>query len=300
MSFCIHIGYHKTATTWLQRQVFVPEMGCRQLLDHAEVDQLIIQPHDLDFDPEFARVAIQASRVVAPPNTCHIVSSENLSGHPFFGGKQSATLAHRLQQVAPDAKILISVRSQETMLPSVYMQYLQRGGTLRMQEFFKGVGGFGYPGFEVEHFFYDRLVALYQSLFDTVHVTTYEHLSSNPNEALALFSPVMGRMIGPLDKSRKARVSPSLSQGMAPLLRRANHLRQSTLNPSPVIALSKEQGWLYRAICAGAKSRPAKVILAGRTSITDYVKSEFKGRFTESNRRLDALTGKGLDLSNYP
>ncbi|WP_281858101.1 hypothetical protein [Litoreibacter halocynthiae] len=297
MSLAIHIGYHKTATTWLQKRVFTPQMGFATLLDHGEVDRLIIKPHDLYFEPKPAREALQIQQQIKLSNTCAIVSSETLSGHPFYGGQQSAAIARRLRDIAPDARILITVRSQETMLPSVYMQYLQRGGTLSHQAFFAGSGGYGYPGFEPTHFCYDRLISLYQSLFNTVHVMTYEQLAAAPDQTLSQLSAALSHPIPALDKTEGERVSASLPQAVAPLLRRINHARKSTLNPSPAIALSREPGWMYRALAAGAEL--AHPLLTARP-VDAYVKAHFNGMFTDSNQRLNQITGRQLDLSAYP
>ncbi|RLJ41428.1 hypothetical protein BCF46_3221 [Litoreibacter meonggei] len=299
MTLAIHIGYHKTATTWLQQRVFVPEMGFAPLLDHSEVDRLIIRPHDLDFEPEPARQVLTDRRKDAPSTACAVVSSENLSGHPFYGGRQSAALARRLQSVAPDAHIIVTVRSQETMLPSVYLQYLQRGGTLSHQEFFAGARGYGYPAFELEHFCYDRLVSLYQCLFDFVHVITYEQLANAPNQAFLDLAKSLDHPIPAISKTGAKRVSASLPQAVVPLLRRVNQTRKSTLNPAPAVALSREPGWMYRALTASAKLRVAKPLLKARP-IDAYVSECFKSAFTDSNQRLGQITGGHLDLSAYP
>ena len=299
MTLAIHIGYHKTATTWLQRRFFVPEMGFVPLLDHGEIDRLIIQPHDLYFDPKPARSIIRNRQETAPRDACSVVSSEILSGHPFYGGRQSASIARRLQSVAPDAHIIVTVRSQETMLPSVYMQYLQRGGTQNYKDFFAGEKGFGYPGFELQHFQYDRLINLYQRLFEKVHVITYEQLSSSPTLALSCLGAALGHPVRGLATLRNQRVSSSLPQRVAPILRKINQTRKSTLNPTPAITLSREPGWMYRALTVGAGLKLVKPFLTTRP-VSSYVASHLSGSFSESNIRLDEITGGKLDLSAYP
>lgn len=299
MTLAIHIGYHKTASTWLQRRVFVPQMGFAPLLDHQEIDQLILRPHDLDFDPAPAQATITVRQRSAPAKSCTILTSETLSGHPFFGGRQSATVAHRLHQIAPDAHIFICVRSQMSILPSVYMQYLQRGGTLSHAAFFAGPKGFGYPDFDPAHFCYDRLVSLYQSLFRNVHVLTFEQLTNAPDLVLANLSEKLGHTMPHLEAQDTQRVGASLPQALAPVVRRLNQTRVSTLNPAPAIALTREPGWMYRALGVAARSKAARSLLRHRP-VSDYVAAHFATRFRDSNKRLAQITGGTLDLSGYP
>ncbi|WP_298259262.1 hypothetical protein [uncultured Litoreibacter sp.] len=294
MNLAIHIGYHKTATTWLQREVFTPTFGFSPLMGHKDVDRLILQPHDLEFDADTARCQLQQSA-----GGYSVISSENLSGHPFFGGRQSATLAHRLQKIAPHARIVITVRSQETMLPSVYMQYLQRGGTLGHQAFFEGSSGFGYPGFELRHFQYHRLIALYQSLFEHVHVMTFEKISQNADAAISSLFHALGHAPPTGAALNRSRVSASMPQAIAPVLRAINHTRKSTLNPSPALTLSREPGWMYRAITATARARRVTSLLTSRP-LSTYVSEQFSEAFTDSNRQLGLITKGTLDLSSYP
>lgn len=299
MTLAIHIGYHKTATTWLQRQVFIPSMGFTSLLSQQEVDRLLIKPHDLDFQAEPARSAIQKMTQAVSYGSYPVISSENLSGHPFFGGRQSAAIAKRLQSVVPDAHIVITVRSQDTLLPSVYMQYLQRGGTLSHQDFFECSSGFGYPGFELEHFRYHRLISLYQRLFEKVHVMTYEQFSRSPVQAISNLTDALKHTPPAGVTPQIQRVSASLPQAMAPIIRRINHIRKSTLNPAPAIALSREPGWMYRAATACAAHPKVATHLNARL-ISDYVKVHFATEFTKSNLQLDMITRGTLDLSSYP
>ena len=56
----VHIGYHKTGTSWLQRRLFV-NTGLGWTLSHAKtsvVDPLIL-PHALDFDAAACRAAFE-------------------------------------------------------------------------------------------------------------------------------------------------------------------------------------------------------------------------------------------------
>lgn len=84
------------------------------------------------------RALIRAGIDDLPAGMVPVISSEILSGHPFSGGIASDDYARRLKAIAPDAKILVSIRSQMRILTSVYMQYLLRGGTMGPELFFAG------------------------------------------------------------------------------------------------------------------------------------------------------------------
>ncbi len=50
----VHIGYHKTATTWFQRR-FYPRVAGRRYIPQPIVRRALLTPHALHFDLEAAR-----------------------------------------------------------------------------------------------------------------------------------------------------------------------------------------------------------------------------------------------------
>lgn len=290
MSPLVHIGYHKTASTWLQRQVFRPEMGFQPMLPQAKIDTQIVAPHDLDFDP---RRALSGALEPAQGQVS-VLSSENLTGHPFFGGRDSANLAWRLKELVPDATILIVIRSQRTILPSVYMQYLKRGGVLPPERFFETSSGVNYPGFDPLHFAYDRLIALYQSLFADVCVLTQEALAKDPQSFTDQIYAASGLPARPLTTHQLKRISPSPKHGAIALLRATNRMRRSTLNPAPIWCLGREGGQYDRVVSAVAKMAPQA------QTLSRYVDDELAPHYGQSNASLCHLTSGALDLSAYP
>ncbi|MEO0771784.1 MAG: hypothetical protein AAFZ04_01250, partial [Pseudomonadota bacterium] len=228
----IHIGYHKTATTWMQKHLFLSHHGYHQIMTHQEVFDLIVKPHGLRFDAGPARSFIRDRLAQVPPDHVPVISSEILSGHPFLGGHESDVYAQRLAQIAPDARILITIRDQMKILPSVYMQYLQRGGTMGHAQFFEGTDQPGYFGFTAEHFEYDLLLRHYQGLFgaDRVYVSPQEALKDDmqaASEAVANFAGATA--FTTLSDSARTIHAPGYPEAAAPALRRANHFRKSTL-----------------------------------------------------------------------
>ncbi|CUH80897.1 hypothetical protein TRM7557_03128 [Tritonibacter multivorans] len=298
----LHVGYHKTATTWMQKHLFLPHHGYRQLLGHQEIFDKIVKPHGLRFDPTPAQDAIAEAKAALTPGEVPVLSSEVLSGHPFQGGHESDVYAERLARIAPKARILISVRDQMRIIPSVYMQYLQRGGTMPFDQFYEGTNRPGYFGFTDEHFEYDVLVAHYQKLFgaENVYVLTQESLQVDMEQAARDLADFMGAsLFSGLRPEAKRVHAAGYPEYAAPLLRRANHLQRSTLNPCPIVNLGETPGGVYRL--AGGLSRrwPLKSLSGSKRPISAYVAKRFAGRYTAHNERLAELVTHPIDLSGY-
>lgn len=297
----IHIGYHKTATTWLQKRVFQPEHGYASIADHAEIFDTVVRPHGLVFDPDPFRDMVIDRMAQTDPALVPVVSSEILSGLPFAGGRESDTYAIRLHDAVPEALILITIRTQMRILPSVYMQYLFRGGRLDPKAFFAGETEPGYFGFDPVHFEYDRLIAHYQGLFgrERVFVLTQESLVEDVDTAMARLAGFAGASrFETLTSAARAVQSASYPEAAAPLLRRTNHLRRTVLNPVPPFGAGTGQ-LLYRAAGRLWRSPPLARRAKGIKPVSAVVKERFAGRFTQSNRRMAELCENWVDLSAY-
>lgn len=297
----LHVGYHKTATSWMQQRLFVHEHGYHQIARHPEVWQHVVAPHGLLFEPAPMRAVIRAGMEGLPDGKVPVISSELLSGHPFFGGIGSDDYARRLKAIAPDARILISVRSQMRILTSVYMQYLLRGGTIRPELFFAGDPALGFTGFRPEHFEYHRLIRLYQDLFGAanVRVITQESLKTDMDGVTRRLAEFAGNteFDGVLPTHRSA-YAPSYPEYAVPVLRRINKLQRSVLTPAPTIRIGNTPDGFYRAFGYVLRRRPFSRVLGGYHPVTALVEKTFHGRFDASNRELAQLAGY-LDLSGY-
>lgn len=298
----LHVGYHKTATTWMQQRLFQPRYGFRQLATHGEVFRHIVQPHGLRFEAGPMRALIAGRRAEMGPDEWPVISSEILSGHPFQGGHESDVYAERLAQIAPDARILISIRAQHRILPSVYAQYLLRGGTMTPEQFFEGTDVIGYFAFTPEHFEYDLLTAHYQRLFgaDRVYLLTQESLKADMAGAMAGLARFLDReTIPPIAEDDRRVYAPSYPEHALAVLRRINHVQSSVLNPAPILRLGTTPRGLYRVAGWALRRPPFSTLLGGRKPVSTYVAQRFAGRYGSSNARLAVLATHPLDLSGY-
>src|SRR5687767_1679237 len=177
MSVFVHIGYHKTGTTWFQRHFFPNHGSLSYEVPYKEVVQQLVYPNPLDFDTKVAREHFQpALRRAEKAGKTLVLSAERLSGNPHSGGYDSKEIADRIKSVFPKAKIWITLRNQLDAISSNYRQSITEGGTGSVKRYLGEDPPERIPGFSFRYFEYDRLVNHYFDLFgrENVLVTHYE------------------------------------------------------------------------------------------------------------------------------
>lgn len=219
----MHIGYHKTATTWFQQHVY-PAATSHRWIPRTIARQALLDPWGLAFDPETAARQLSDPHDPRPPVICE----ENLSGYLHNGGLHgmiAPEVARRIQAVLPDARIVIVIRAQASAIAASYVQYVRGGGTygptryLHPARFLTGARRHAYkaPGFAFEHFEYDRLIAHYDALFGAknVLVLPFETLRADPHAFLAAYAQSVGLDLASGDATR---FRPNRSFGRATIL----------------------------------------------------------------------------------
>jgi hypothetical protein len=193
----IHIGYAKAASSWCQNRIFRDEnSGFYDPYSDNKYEMTfeIIEKSPLNFDMKKTKDKFY-SKLDESNNNPAVFSSEGLSGNWFSGGYNKKMIADRIHSIFPNAKILIIIREQNSMLSSVYRQYVYKGGLRSPQEFFipeningeqlrpgRGRG----PEFTLDHFKYNRIIKYYKKQFgdNNVLVLPLELLKSNKEEFL--------------------------------------------------------------------------------------------------------------------
>lgn len=177
----LHIGYHKTGSTYLQDHFFQPANGFSA--DIGDIRTRIVRdfvfPDNFAFDPEEMRRRYTPFVERTEAGGLHFVlSHERLSGYPPSGGYDRVLIAQRLQATFPGARVLIIIREQLSLIRSLYSQYITDGGDLSLARFLETpepqLGRM--PGFRLDVYEFDRLIAYYQKLFgaDRVLVLPFE------------------------------------------------------------------------------------------------------------------------------
>jgi hypothetical protein len=306
----VHIGYHKAASTWLQRELFVDRTGYRWLGKRPAGHPVrrLVRERPLEFDAgdvrrSFEPLIAEAEREGLVP----VVSFERLSGHPFSGGFDVDLVAGRLAQVFADARVLIVVREQRAMILSTYKQYVQVGGAAPLPHFLEPPVGrsLRVPLFDGRYFEYDHLVRDYHRLFGRERVLTlpFELFVRDGRTFVERIAGLGGRPIPDdvLDGLRFGRRSNRARSALTiAAVRRLNRFTEHTeLNPAPVAewrSAARLSDWLQRTealdhrLTSGLESRSQERL---RRAIDGWAGD----RYAESNRRLADLTG--FELGQY-
>ncbi|WP_013321754.1 sulfotransferase [Gloeothece verrucosa] len=184
----IHIGYPKTASTWLQKTIFNdPKVGFISPWGSPSglaVNQFITT-NSFRFCPESTyKIFEPGLQAATEQQLTAVLSQEMLSGDQIAGKYWGKEVADRLNAVFPSALVLIIIREQKSMVLSSYGQYIRNGGEQSIEEF---IGADNPPpGFtpicRLDYLEYDLLISYYHKLFgrDRVFVLPFEELKNNP------------------------------------------------------------------------------------------------------------------------
>lgn len=245
----IHVGLHKTASTFLQQKVFPSftqfEFLGKSYLSWNSAFNRLIYGDDTLYQSSAIRQELRLiyDRIVSTGASGLILSEEELSGHPEYNYLNRGTVARRLAENLPNAEILLVLRGQLDLICSLYNQFVKLGRftghldrtflhsspeTMTLAEWHDGKNVkinsrfINHQSLMIpDHFRYSALYAFYASLFPKVHVLLFEELQSAPMIFMGKLASILS---APLPESLLAPVMyrELVNEGVSP--RRLNAL----------------------------------------------------------------------------
>ena len=215
MVVVLHVGLHKTGSTWLQREVFPYLEGIGYVSHHATRRYL-------------AAIVAGDPPPPAPPQpdaTDLVWSYEGMAG-PLWDPIEPELAAERLATHFPGARILLFTRDPDEWRTSVYAQYVHEGGFLAPEDFWRTVP-VATTGTDTP-----RVVAAFEQRFPAVHVFAYEALQESPVDMATAVAAACGTTLSqPVATTVHNR---ALARPTQWILRTTNRwFRRSRFNPSP-------------------------------------------------------------------
>jgi hypothetical protein len=252
----------------------------------------------------FDAAAVRAAFFAAIPDNMAshvpVISHEDLCGYPVYSRYYGHQVADRLHATFPEAKILITIREQKSVLRSLYGQYVRQDGEWPI-EMFLGSGAEP-PGFapicRLDHLEYDLLASHYARLFgqEQVLVLPYELLKASPIEFQQRIHDFAGT--GAMAKSTHSRELVGHGALTLRWLRRLN--RVVRLRPD------WDGNWRTLPLSVRAKAKVAKLMdkvfptylqRAEEKRLNAFIDRRVAGYYGESNRRLQKLCE--FDLASF-
>ncbi|MCH2161500.1 MAG: hypothetical protein MK085_06460 [Phycisphaerales bacterium] len=188
----IHIGLHRTGSTWLQKVIFNGEDGRPVLAvpNRIELNERLVVPRNEDFDAKDVREWIEEKFAsFRASNRPLILSNERFSGNPHSGWFDTDRILDRLAEVLAGARILLVVREQKSLIRSLWLQYIRIGGTASLQQYLSGheEGDYRAPVFDASFLRFHNLVASLDARFgqEKVLVLPFELLKKDAGDFLS-------------------------------------------------------------------------------------------------------------------
>jgi hypothetical protein len=308
----LHIGYHKTATTWFQSELFSrPEFGFRPLSARILVHQAFCSPHPLagSQESDIRQIVSEANEATAAGHY-FVISHERLSGYPASGGFDSGLIAGRLKSCFPNARIFCLFREQRAMILSAWGQQVVDGGALSLGHFISPPEPHvrRMPLFDPVMYRYSHLLRHYRDLFGAENVLflPYEAFRARPGSVLAGVAKLLeSRALGqsaPTIAARMTTPNPSLTIPVLHLHRflNANFARTQLsqgcvvdLGARPIRAVTRR---IDRAIGRNLLGPLSSTLRRRAMRVVDGRFGEF---FNDDNALLSRLTGQPLSEFGY-
>ncbi len=301
----IHLGLHRTGSTWFQTRVLdgLDGRAMNAVPARRETTERIVLPRDRDFDAAGVRTwLVERFAAAADAGSPPILSNERFSGNPAAGWHDAERTFHRLADVVPDARVLLVVREPHDLIRSIWLQQVRIGHPAGIEDFLRSPesGDHRLPTPDLAFLRLDRLVDDLDAIFgrDRVLVLPYELLRRDARDFLDRISTFAGFAIPSPDSNTPVFAAPPLLE--AAVLRRVNLLAvRSSLHRAPPLPRLEPVGRRLSQLigrCAttfGERRRRARVeaIIARRLAPLDL---------PTSNRRLAERIGVDLTELGWP
>jgi hypothetical protein len=285
----VHVGFHKSGSTWLQGDVFISSR--RELICADDDLNRQILYHMLFAENDHYNRNMVSAFIDRFPSV--LMSNESFSGAIWEGSQHRDRSADRLLDVLRDPGVLIVVRAQPSFIASLYAQYVREGGSQSFKKFLY----VSCPGldFDPSHLIYPELIRKYTERFgaDRVLVLPYELITRNRQDFLRRISAFSDDSLEALRSGRR-NASPSFRR--VQLFSWWNRLFCVTrFNPNPVVVHLPGRSRVMNVILnRGSRGRSMEEALGPMAAA-------FAERYRESNRELQKLMPEfPLEQWGYP
>lgn len=214
----IHVGLPKTASTYLQNNVFprlnnIAYIGRPYTQENYAFNTLQYAENSLYSSTTMRKEIDDIEKAIAKGNPI-LISDELFSGFALYNFMNRGMIAERLSEIVPHAEIILFLRGQMDLIVSLYNQFVKMawvdthldesflyrpGKGFALEEWIAGKRDWNSKNRFIHHrsaftpdcFRYSRLHSLYNDLFEKVHVFLYEDFREDKEACLLRLGSVL-------------------------------------------------------------------------------------------------------------
>ena len=300
----IHIGYHKTGTTFWQERIFSNENV--NLIDRILVQKLLLDASPYEYSNEKFEHWLKDQ---LSDDKLNVISDEELSGNIHSAGNgRSITfeMIERISQIGiAEVTVMICLRNQMKMIDSCYRQYVKKGGSFNFENYVfsekRGAKRHRFPGFSFAHLKYDDVIrhSFERIGKDKVKIYLYEQFLENKDSVIQDLSEHLNYDLYVEANNREQLVNRSLSNFTIRLARITNCLFSSDpICRNSLLSLNRLKpvlNYLYSFI-----DKKFAGIVHNKSYVHAQMMEQINHYFDESNQQTQMLTGLSLADYQYP
>jgi hypothetical protein len=302
----VHVGFHKTGTTWLQRNILKPKAGKEFVYcyDSTRTHSTFLLPILGSFNTQAALDGFTNDLNRAEDqNIPFIITDEALGGFPFHKKYNREVNATRIKKVFPEAKILITIREQSAVMISMYGEYIKYGFSSSLSDFVWQPSHHSMTPIVDRAFYnYDRALTLYEAIFGEGNVMALplEWMSRNSEAAVEKIAAFLGAPLSPPDvqlaNSRQNQAWTPMATNVARVMNR--FVPQDS-------RWNRNQSWLAQKLAPNALASRvnrwsnALGVKATFDKDREFVRDILGDYYAPSNRRFAERTGYDLAALGY-
>ncbi len=275
----LHVGLHKTGTTFLQQAVF-PKWKDIEYIAWPNLELFLRLDEDRDY----------------------LVSREGFYGQNWAHHNVREKSIKRLNEIFPNAKILISFRKHSGYIISSYKQYLHRGGTLSFDEYFDIDSNLGLMKKD-DFIFEKKLQGICKNFNQLPFVFLHEEIRTHMDEFLSDAQVFIGGTAPNKSDIKCRSYNKSVGYYASKVLIRLNKLSYSELNPMGKFKLNSYRMKRLRldpqSICQyGLSFLPNKEFISKSQveKINNYYENDWKLVIKAKSLRTTLESNAAIDL----
>lgn len=284
----LHVGYHKTATTFFQHSVFPNLKNVRYIKKPKLRDDFrkVKLKKLSDAQIKEIRNRILHRRRGEKPL---LISYEELSGNPFIRKKTKSQtdILKDLRRIFPaskfDVRIIVGLRDQVTLLTSLYVQYIQQGGVFTPHEFIEHFKEHDL----IKNYNFNRYLRNIEDIFgDNYYVMVYETFKKNSEEEMLRLLNYMGEPEIPEYEVDDRWVNKSLGKLQVPIVRKLNRFFKSPKNPNGKFPIVKTKNFGKLTPTNFLQNKYSFAVHYKRFDLPEDIQTFIKSTYAGENKKL--------------